>query len=107
MLKSTLKTKVSLVKEDLPLGKCVGFVDTFVGQTKEKVGDRIVKKATVDTVDARDNFKNFKVSDFYMENLEAIGAVPTKTVQYYDGDIDKVLNAVDDLNASAESLENK
>lgn len=100
MIKSTKKVENSIVREDLPLNKDVSVMDTFVGQSKEMVNDRIVKNATVEEFDARDNFKDYKVSDFYMENLEAAGAVPTKTVQYYDGDIDKVLNYVDGLNES-------
>lgn len=37
--------------------------------------DRIVKKSVRKTVDPADNFKGVKVSDFYMENVIAAGAL--------------------------------
>lgn len=75
--------------------KNMSVYDVIVDQKKEIVNGRIVKTSVKVETDVRDNFKDYKVSDFYMENLEAAGAVPTKTVQYYDGDIDRVLSQFD------------
>ena len=98
MIVSKKKSADTICKVDPTMHKDLTVMDEFIVQEKEMVNNRVVKKSVRKMVDARDNFKDYRVSDFYMENLEAAGAVPTKTVQYYDGDIDKVLDYVNELN---------
>lgn len=96
MLKFTKKKTIDLVRvhEDLPVGN-ISPMDSFVGVEEYVENNRVCKKSIVKDVDARDNFKDYKVSDFFIENLEAAGAMPDNVVQYYDGNVDQVLDYVD------------
>lgn len=63
-----------------------------------------VKSYKMEKTDPRDNFKSWKVSDFYMENLQAIGAVGNlKLTMYGDVDVDAFSSGLD---AFTDSLEN-
>lgn len=76
--------------------------------TKERVvfdeqfldGDRVQTRRVIKEVDPRDNFKDYRVSDFYIENMEAVGALANaKVVQYGDIDVDSVSAVLDALDA--------
>lgn len=65
--------------------------------------DRIVKKSVRKTVDPADNFKGVKVSDFYMENVIAAGALDSlKFGQLSNG----TLADADNLDVQGVNLDN-
>lgn len=65
--------------------------------------DRIVKKSVRKSVDPRDNFKGIKVSDFYMENVIAAGALGNLR----NGQLDAGnLAAADNLDSQVVNLDN-
>ena len=85
---------VERVEIDWPV--IVDTMDTFVSKRQVTKGSRVVDEYYAEERDSRDNFKNYKVSDFCIENLQATGAIEDlRTVQYYDGDIDGVLGQFD------------
>lgn len=96
MLKNTKKQTIDLIRvhAELPVGN-IDPMDKFIDVEQYIENNRVCKRSVVKDVDARDNFKNFRVSDFYIENLKAIGAMPENVVQYYDGNVDQVLDYVD------------
>lgn len=50
-------------------------VERIITIEPKKENDRIVNVSVTKTVNAKDNFANYKVSDFTLENLQASGAI--------------------------------
>ena len=64
--------------------------------------DRIVKKSVRKTVDPVDNFKGVKVSDFYLENVIAAGALDSLKFGQLS---DNRLNSADNVDAQVANLD--
>lgn len=95
IVKSRSRVEYDLVPERL--GKDVKFTDTELRQVEHvDKSNRLSKVMEMVEFNVYDKFTQYKVSDFYMENLIACGAVDSlKAGQYYDTDIDKVLGQLD------------
>ena len=83
-------------------------IERMVCEEQTVEGDRVVTKRVLKEVDPRDNFKDYKVSDFFIENLQASGAIADlKTVQFIDQDVDGILDALDSASQVIENQEVK
>lgn len=81
-----------------PMPKSLVCGERVVAEEQVVKDNRVVKMRVLKDIDPRDNFKDYKVSDFYIENLQATGAINNlKQVQFTDNDIDPVLDVLDSL----------
>lgn len=73
--------------------------------TSEEVveNNRFVKKSLRKTVDPRDNFKGVKVSDFYLQNVIAVGALDSLKGGMLS---ESSLDAADNLSAQLDKFDN-
>ena len=98
MIKKTLidkrKTKdyVIEITEDKPAKSIVKIDEEF--NYEDVIEDnKVVKRMSLKKIDPRENMKQFRVSDFSMENVIAAGAESTmKSCQFTDTDVDRVLS---------------
>lgn len=68
--------------------------------------NRLVRKSVVKEMDFKANFKDYQVSDFYLENLMAVGAEATlKSVQLSEGALDMADNVGIQAAAIADYIE--
>ena len=79
-----------------PMPKDLYFLEKVVAEEQSMKDGRVVKTKVLKEVDPYVNFKDYKVSDFFIENLQATGAISSlKQVQFTDNDIDPVLDILD------------
>ena len=82
------------IEEDSQIGDSYELLvkDEVLNPMTNTVTSRIVSR----TFEPKDNFSKYSVSDFYMENLIAAGAVDNlKSCQYGDGDVDLITDQID------------
>ena len=70
---------------------------------EEVIDGRVMKVMKNKKVNPNDNVKNFKVSDFCLENLQASGAIANLKNVKLDG---SVIGSIDSAVAGLQSLEN-
>lgn len=79
------------------------FVDTV---EQEVVNGRIVNKAVRKEVDYTKQFEGLKVSDFYLENLIAVGSLGSLNDVVLEGDkisnIDSIVSSLEKINIEDE-----
>lgn len=85
----------SCVEEESLIGSSFEVLvkEETLNEKTKTVTNRIVTKH----VNPKDNFLKFSVSDFYLENLIAAGAVDNlKSCQYGDMDVDAITNQINE-----------
>lgn len=86
------RNKVGVIaREDMP--RVVR--QTMIVKNSSMNRGRVVTDYKYEGQDPRDYFKDYNVSDFFMDNLIAAGAVPVNACEYYDGNVDEFLSKVD------------
>lgn len=86
------------------IGKCVVYgVEEVMSSEEEVVHGRIVKTLKKKVVDPKERVAGLKVSDFYMENLQASGAINNMKNCTLNG---STIASIDSAVAGLEALEN-
>lgn len=98
LAKNLKKSNVEIQYVDDARTKTMATRERIVTEEQTVENNRIIKKKIIKEIDPRDNFKDYKVSDFFIENLEAVGALNNlKQTQFLDGNIDDVLDKLNEL----------
>ena len=72
-------------------------------EEQEVQNDRVIRVLKKKKLDPRDNFAGYKVSDFYLENLQACGAIANLKNCMLD---DSSMDCIDSAIAGFKNLEN-
>lgn len=77
----------------------------IISQEPSIVNDRVVSKPLIVNVDSRDTFKDVKVSDYYLENLIATGAVSQLSNAIISGNAFTDMDRIEEHLSQLDSIE--
>lgn len=81
------------------------FVSNVIGVEPAIENGRVINKTVIQEVDSRDKFKDIKVSDYFLENLIATGAVSQLNNVNISGSVLTDIDKIEDHLSQLDSLE--